>query len=287
MKCSVKSAFKFVLVATLSILVVGIALFSIFGFNNNVDYEDSYEIVVGISQNIEEKVKAVNEKAEKYFDDKKVEYVSKQSFNDGAGYIYKFDSKTDIDVDDLKNEIESVVNGGASVIVKVSEVKAVGNKLPLAILWIALIPFAVILVYLFFIEKFASALSVVFTSILSALMFASFMGITRLPAYPNFPVMLVASGILSSCVSAVMVNRFKNVLNTSGFENKPKIDIVDLGAKQSLFRVCSLLALAILSSIALMIVGGFLMGLQTFVMSVSTLFVSYYWTSYFWAFLKK
>ena len=72
MKNRLTVTFKVILTIVLSLIVVGITVASIFGFNNVVDYKDSYEVVVGINQKIDDKAETAKNTAEKYFEAKGV-----------------------------------------------------------------------------------------------------------------------------------------------------------------------------------------------------------------------
>ena len=60
---------KIWLVATVLIVLAGIVMLSLFGFNNTVDYSKGYELTVGVDQKIEGQ-DLVFQTAEEYFAEK-------------------------------------------------------------------------------------------------------------------------------------------------------------------------------------------------------------------------
>ena len=292
MKNRLTVTFKVILTIVLSLIVVGIALASIFGFNNVVDYKDSYEVVVGINQKIDDKAETAKITAEKYFEAKgvtPVEYFT-QKVNEGSKHVYKFESKTNIDVNDLKATIEKAVNDESiAIICEVNEVKDVSQKAPINVVWVLAIAIVFGLVYLAFTEKFASALSVALTSITSSVLFVALLGLTRIPVYPYLSMNLLVTFALTLVLSTVLARRYKEIINLGGEESFDKSDVVKKAAAISLKRFVLFGIVGLIFSVAITICGSYLsiLGIQFVVSIICSLVVSYGFMPIFWLSFKK
>lgn len=292
MKCRSNCVFKAIITVVLALIVVGIALASIFGFNNSVDYKDSYEVVVGVTQKIDEKSIAAKNAAENFFEAKgvaPVDYLS-QTSNDASRFIYKFETKTEIDVNELKAEIEKAVNDASiGVIAEVSELKDVSNKADLGLVWVLSIAVVFGLVYLAISENFASGLSAIFTAITAGVLFVAMLGLTRLPAYPFLSLNLMVTFILTFVLSLVLARRFKEIAILNGQESIDKVDIICKASCISLKRFILFGIIGLIFSIALAVWGSYLtiLGLQFVISIVCSFLVAYAFMPKFWLLLKK
>lgn len=286
---SVNSKFKLFLTITLSLIVVGVALLAIFGFNTTLENRDGYEITFGIEQNLPNKSELAKQSVDNLLNEKGIRVSNIQSLNKGAKYIYKFDSATNIDDTELKSVIENAINDSSiSIIASVDEVKDVNTKTTLGLLWALLIVIAFVFVYLFFVEKLKNTLSVFAVSFISTILFLALIGLTRIPVYPTLMSMILFTFAFSSCLSLVMTNRFKHLVNLSGNENESKEKIADIGAMSSLFRIAVISIIAIVFSIAFIFCGSYMfyIGLQLIVSVLSSAFVVFSWTPIIWSKLK-
>ena len=82
---------KWFIAVTLIVLVAGMAVFGFLGFNNSVDYSESYEINVRLEQNIDADKETMKTTADRFFADKGIKIVSSQMQDDGM--IYKLASE--------------------------------------------------------------------------------------------------------------------------------------------------------------------------------------------------
>ena len=70
MKNGVMSKVKHYIIALLVIVVVGVTLFGIFGFNQTSDFKDSYQVKVSIDRKAEGATQLLEESVEEFFDKK-------------------------------------------------------------------------------------------------------------------------------------------------------------------------------------------------------------------------
>ena len=214
--------FKWFIIATLAILVVGMTLFGVLGFNNTVDYKDSFEVRVSIDQTTDDAIEILRETTDKYFDEKGVndKGYSFQVMGDGATLIYKFSSMDDATVAKI-NALETVLNNAlastsAEAEISIDEVSG-ANDLQSGWVILALgIAMAVIFIYLLIMEKLASSVAVICSSALSMLLFIALMAITRMPAIPYVEVMACLAGIIGAVLAVTTVGRYKEEIKNAG-----------------------------------------------------------------------
>ena len=292
MKFSVTQKFKLWLVITLVVVVCGMIVLGVFGVNKSVDYKQSYEVTVGVDQNVDGASENVKVISEQYFKEKGIapKSYAYQSMNRGNVHIYKFQNATKIVATELTEYVtEKLANSKVVVESTVSEVVNYADSG----VWGLVIGLAVsavaVFLYLLIMEKLASALSVLFSSVISAVLALSVISLTRIPILPILGVAVSASALLSAILSTVMVGRFKeegknvNKISTS--------EIADKSEKNSVLRFAFVFFALLLVSIILGTVGG--LGYLTFValtllvVDVCAVFSSFVWTPIFWSALKK
>ena len=232
MKFSIVNKLKIWLIITLSVLLVGMVLFGVLGYNKSIDYRTSNEIDVKVFSVNDSKDCALTT-ANDYFDSinlKDKEYAFSSTV-DGDGFVilkYKFDKSVEtVNTQTLKSNIETALEEkGLTLEVEVNVLEAKNSIFPNT-LWLSislLIAIVVIFVYLFFTEKLASALSVIISGVVSILLFISMMAITRIPASPFDEIMESVSAIVTMILSAGLVVRFREEMkNTLEMIEKSKV----------------------------------------------------------------
>lgn len=310
MKMTSNVKFKLWITITLALIVAGMAILGIFGFNQTVDYSDSYELQVKVEKNLGDANVIMTEEVDKYFAEKGIkdaEY-SRQSETDGEKLIYKFKSSETLfedasGLDTIKSELktrieqafidrgsEQIKNAGLQVEVNAYSATHVINqnvwKFVLAI-GIALV---VMLVYVMIMEKVAGSLTVFFNAIIASILTIALMALTRVPAYPYLYGAIAISALLASVISMVIVNRCKEIARNVANE---KMTASEIGAKAtglSALRVMFMGGAILVASLLLIILGtGMLklMGLQLLVAGASSIFTAYGFTEIFYGLLKK
>ena len=138
------------------------------------------------------------EAVEGYFKEKAITPTLLSQKKEGVGLvlIYKFTEDVTEKCADLKNTVQSALDEkaeikGLTVETEINEVVATFNY---DFGWIVLamgITVLVFFVYLLFMEKFASAVSVIAVSVLSAILYVALMSIVRVPVNSTGAVVLI------------------------------------------------------------------------------------------------
>ena len=252
---------KIFLIVTLAVIVVGMTLFGVFGFNNAVREDKNYEVTIRVDQNLSDAGSIIKNQAEKYFDEIGASYFNYQQLKEGSAFVYSFKDnvikQSELDeilkssVAELKNEDGELINVVATATVK--EVLPTAENQVLDIFFALLIASAIILIYLLILEKPAVAFTTLINGILSLILFISVASIVRIPAYININVFIVASFVLSMVISAVICSRFKEIASSVGGEKMTNVEITSKSIKDSFFRVIIFLAIISLASICLLV----------------------------------
>ncbi len=286
--------FKWFIVATLAILVVGMTLFGIFGFNNTVDYKESYEVKVSIDQNVDDAVKILKETTDKFFetngiDDKGYAF---QTQGDGTTLIYKFSSLSDAQLAKIDG-LESVLNTAlASTSAEATvEPNVVSGANDLQSGWVILalgIAMVAIFIYLLIMEKLASAVAVICSSALSTLLFVALMAITRVPAIPFVEVLACLAGIIGAVLAVTTVGRYREeIKNTTGkFSAASVADAVAKKDKKKYLLALIAILVAAVAVAAFFVHYIMIMGAQIAIAGLVATFSAYFMTPFMWVLIK-
>ncbi len=305
MKHSVTGKWKLWVIVTVIVVVAGMAVLGFLGINNSVDYSASYEVSVGVDQDIQNSASELKSIADKYFEDKGLKPVDYafQTFDDGKIFVYKFYGETDLSAEALQKEfteslsakskeLESIISDGKlEVSAKVNYVSTVASY---DAGWLALalgIAAVAIFAFLWLTEKLASALSAACASAVAALLCTAVGFICRLPVYPFLAVAVAASFALAAILSSGMTNRFKEERKNVGNDKLSEREIADLAARSSKLRFSLTFAVVAVFAIALSVfgLGGYLtfVGLYALIAGASATFASYTFTPMIWAAVKS
>ncbi len=284
--CKLNLKAKLFIVISLVILVVGMSLFAL-GFNQTVDYKDSYE--VRITTNQRTGIDTVRTETESFFEANgiKAKDYAYQELGDGKVLIYKFNEEVPEKVNELQTYVQAKLPETMKVTVEINEVVSGGEKitgwaiLALGIAAVAIFAYALVM------EKLAGSVATVTSSVLAGLLFISLINITRLPAYPFVGVALGLSLALGGAISLSTVNRlneeYKNTNNADAFLIAEKVNKAE-GLKYLFIAVVLLIAAVAISAFFtpyMMIVGG-----QIAIAGLSAIATSYFGTPLLWALIK-
>lgn len=282
---------KWFIIATLVILVAGMTLFGIFGYNNTVDYaESSYELKVVLDQPLEDAETQLKKSANDYFEQKGIVVDSTQEVDEGMGIIFKFTNDVEKKLSEMQAEIENdLTSTGVKVdVFEFSIVHGSSNiKITNALIALA-VGLVAIFIYTVFMEKIASALAVCASFILSALVFTALVGLIRVPAAPLVEVSTVFAATLSAILSITMVGRFKEqVKNSEGKIDYARLSLGVMAIEKKKY-VLSLVVILIASValMALFISYTLYAGAQLLIAGVSAIGVSYFLTPLVWTAIK-
>ena len=277
---------KWFIAVTLIVLVAGMAVFGFLGFNNSVDYSESYEINVRLEQNIDADKETMKTTADDFFANKGIKIVSSQMQDDGM--IYKLASEQPAE---KIAELQDLINGkldGNKASASINVVYANYNLQPLSIIIAYAVALVAIFVYMLIMNKLASAVAVVCSSILSVLMAIALVALTRIPAAPYVQFMPILAGILSAVLSVITVGGYKEQLK--GAEKYSVKDIAEKVAVADKKKYVFALIITLVSAVAvaafmtpyMLILGG-----QIAIVGLVAVAVAYYFTPLLWTAIKK
>lgn len=286
---------KLFIVITLVALLAGMTMLGIFGFNNAVDYRGSYEVLVKATQNVEKSKEILKSSADKYMSDNGIKASSYafQQMDDGSVLVYKFDYDVTEDVQGLATAINAAFTAESLDVtaeVEVNQVKGT-NSLPAWQFVLALgIAVAVIFLYMLIMEKLASSVAVVCSSVLGFLLFVALTGLTRLPAVSFAGVGAAFATALSAILSASTVGKYKEEIKNSASSKISVYEIAEKVAKNEKKKYIFILGLVLVAAVALcalftpylMIVAGHLA-----LAGVCSAFSAYFTTPLIWTAIKK
>ena len=284
---------KIWLVATVLIVLAGIVMLSIFGFNNTVDYSKGYELTVGVDQKIEGQ-DLVFQTAEEYFVEKGIapKNYSKVYLNDGASVVYKFDSAVEIDKIDkvaLVSKIENAIdNEFALVSVDFNEISSYKQDNVLNFSLALLITAVVIFVLALILGKFKVSLGILLASIVSLIFYLGMVALFRIPVCDFLSVFTALSFIFGAILSAILLFKFKAITKLSDGKNTA-CEIAKQGAKSSVLKLVVLCFIVVLSSASLLIFGTTylkFLALHLLVSSVASISTAIIGGSSYWALSK-
>ncbi len=277
---------KLFVIITLVLLVVGMTLFGVLGFNQTVDNKKSYEVRVSVTLNIQESKETLLTETNAFFNEKgiKPQNYAFQTIGEGKTLIYKFNKQ--VDVSGLQEHLKSKIENN-DVVVENNEV--IGNsKFDIGWLLLALgLSALAIFVYAIIMEKLAASVAVISSSVASFVMFVALMGILRIPAYPFVGVSMAVSMILGAALSLATSTRlreeYKNVERPDVKEISEKV-MKEEGKKylSALVAVAiGAIALSVFLSAYMVVVAG-----QLVVAGLVGCAMSYFLTPIIWSAIK-
>ncbi len=247
---------KIWLIATVLIVLAGIVVLSVFGFNNTVDYSKGYELTVGVDQKIEGQ-DLVFQTAEEYFAEKGIvpKNYSKVQLNDGASVVYKFDRAVEIDKDALVLKIESAIdNEFALVSVDFNEFSIYKQENVLNFSIALLITAVIIFVLALILGKIKVSLGILLSSIVSLIFYLGMVALFRFPVCDFLSVFTALSFTLGAVLSAILLFKFKAIAKLSDGKNT-SCEIAKQGAKTSVLKFAYLSIVVVLTVATLLIFG--------------------------------
>lgn len=288
---NVMTKMKWFIIFALIVLVAGMTMLGLYGFNNTVDYSKSYEVRVRLEQNIDNHKQTLQNTADDYFASKGISIVSCQKEDDGVGIIYKLTDKVSNDkIAELQQKINEKLDGletGNNVTVTINQVYENSFLQPLNILIAYGIALVVIFLYMLIMNKLASAVAVVLSSIFSVLMFVAVVALTRIPAAPYFELMAMMSGVLGAVLSVITVGGYREKL-----KGAEKVSAKDIAIKVGKIDSKKYLFAFIVSMVGAVAVAAFLLpymmvlGGQIAIAGAVAVPVAYFVTPLIWMGIK-
>ncbi len=295
MKSGIMNKIKWFVISCLIILVVGMTLLGVFGLNKPIDYSDSYEINVSIAIDDDVLKQTMKETADKYFEENNIVVESTQIQEDGMSVIYKFTTDQTSKVQGLKQKLNSVFQSkiemlhGNEVNVESNQVGQGSIVQPLKILLAYGIAIASIFVYMLIMNKLASAVAVICSSVASVVLFIAMMAITRIPAVPFVEITAMLAGVLGALLSVSTVGRYREEIKNTTSNKFSVNEIADRVANSELKKYFYILVAVLIAGVAvlafltryMLIIGG-----QILIAGLVSALSAYFITPLLWTAIK-
>ena len=293
MKNGVMDKIKWFVVSILILLVAGMTVLGFAGFNNTLDYADSYEINITLEIVNDDAKEILKDTADKFLDLREVDKSSYQITKNGI--VYKMTDDPTGKVDNLKNALISALEANANtadneVTVKINKVSVLGEIMqPGKVLLAFGIAIVAIFLYMLIMNKLASAVAVICSSLVSVLAFISLIAITRIQAFPFFEISAVFAGILGAVLSVSTVGNYKKALKNT----TEKLSAKTVANKTSVLEAKKYLIALIGVLVAGFAVFAFftpylmIIGAQIMVAGVSATLSAFFTTPLLWTAIKK
>ncbi len=251
---------KIWLIATVLIVLAGIVLLSVFGFNNTVDYSKGYELTVGVDQNVDNQ-NLIETTTESFFAENNIapKKYSKVFLNDGSYVVYKFDGVIEFDKfykDALISKLETALNNEyIAVSVDFKEFKSFSEVNALSIALALIISAVAIFVFTIIFGKGRIAVTNLFASIVSVLSYLGMIALFRVPVCNFLGVFTAFSLALSVLVATLLTFKFKNILRIVSNEKMPLSEVASQGVKEGLPKFIVIIASVLALCVALLVFG--------------------------------
>lgn len=250
---------KLFVVLSLIIVVAGMALLGFLGLNNTVDYSNSYEVQVSVDHNKDGEGEIMREATEKFFADNDIKNVcySVQEMNDGAILIYKFTEDVTDKIAGLEASIQDALTSSAfaKANVSVNQVKGVDNQNLVNVAIALVVALVAIFIYLAIMEKIAGAIATFISGLISVLIALSLIALTRIPANPFMFITMAMALVVSVGISATLVTKFRKEAKNQT-DSKPNLkEIANVVLNSEMKRLLFVLAIFVLSALALCVLG--------------------------------
>lgn len=280
---------KIFIISALVILVAGMSMLAFLGFNQPVDNKDSYEMQISVNQVAGNAVEVLQSASEKAIKDNEMFVVSEQKLNGGATLIYKFNKDVSDKIEVVEKAVQSALDGtniiNIEANVSVHQLKGSHGSQVLKVALGLGIGILVASIFVLILNKFASALSVLSTSVLSIVLFMALVALTRIPAQPYFAVFTCVASILSLVTSTIITTKYKAEIKKDG-----KVSNAEVVGKvnSDLATAFALLMMAVLLfSLIFGIITSVFVGLIMFAAGVVGMFTAIYFTPFMWAITRR
>lgn len=294
MKIGVMNKVKLWIVITLAVVAVGMFVLGFVGFNNPVDYKTSYQVEISTEEDINGSLQMAMDTAEDFFKGKGIS-AKEYSFEvrDNGSVAYKFDKDVSDKIQGLEALIQSKLNDeelNLEASVEVSKVSPYVNKQVLGIALASVVALVASFIYLSIMEKVSGAVSVLGSSIISALLFTAILAITRIPALPFAIASIALTAVISAVLSAIFIGRVKDEIKNVANDKLSNSQLANIAGDKAIFTSIIALGVTVISSILLLAIGtGYMkfLGLQVLASGVSAVFGSFVWTPMIWSVARK
>lgn len=294
MKNATKHVKIFVIIA-LVIIVVGSALFGVFGFNQDVNYKTSYELNVTLNQNIGEASASMKTATDAYLAEKglNAEGYAFQELAEGKTLAYKFQENVlaDIDLDELEIRIQNAVKDDTGSAIGA---EAIFNEVTshhfrydyMAIIGIVVM-LIVLFIYLAFLNKIAGAVSVLVSVVISMLMFLAIVGGSRVYAGDFVGVGMLLTAVLTGAYSLFTVEYAQEYSKNVGNDKLSYFDLANMATNKVWLTATAVAGLLVAGGVAITLLVDLAIGVQLAIAGLVSAFASIGFAGFMWAVIKQ
>lgn len=274
MQFLIKNKLKVIIVSILVLLLAGLTMFGFLGFNQTVDYRNSYEMQVGLDRIAGDSVEILKDSTNKALNENGLNPIScsYQEMNEGATLVYKFNTDVTAKIASIEDAVnnELIAEFGASApkaVVKVYSLhKSIANNLYGVLFGLGL-SIAIIFIYLLIINKLASAVASLVSIFGAVVCLTAILGLTRVPVMNLASVYFVLGVIASLLLSVIYTTKFKKVSKAG---DRMVAKEVVKASYSSLLKITYIVACALaLVSVVLACLTNVFIGLGVLVASIS------------------
>ena len=299
MKCKLIKNSKLWIALTVFIIILGIVFISVFNFNNTVEYKDGYEVKVSLDQNFTGAEETIKETSEKYFNDNGLVYLDYETvtYNEGGAVVYKLSTPITIAQTEALNDAVKdalTAKGGSLALLIPTTSGFIGNSSQYFDISTCIIAIAIALVatfiYLYIMEKAATAFTVILTSLIAGAVFTALLGVTRIPALPYAGVAGIIAVVLSAVLAISVLSRCKEMLLNVANEKVSYKKIADKAVSLSLKRILFIAGAILVASILLIALGSMyvkFLAMQLLLAGGVAVVATLIWVPIIWSTLKK
>lgn len=284
-------SFRYFVVVALTLVVIGMVMLGVLGFNSSSDYVPAYEVTCTADESFGNNNSLMKSTASKVFKDNKVNYVSVSDKDDGCIVIYEFKKAVPEKViTDLQSAMDEAF-ASSTVDVEVLGRDTVGHKSSAEVWW-AVLAVGVLLVLAFFYlvlrYRWAAAFAMLVAVVAEVLVSVALTAITRVPVTTAYLAMAVLGAVMTIMLSVYFFSVIKEDMRVSG--KGTASEFVNRAFAGTFMKNMITLGAAVLAVIALLAIGGTAVkfaALQLLVVAISAVFVALGLTGGIYALFKQ
>ncbi len=210
---------KIFFISVLALLVVGMTLIGVLGFNQNVDNRGSYEMQISVNFDAQDSATVLKDASEKALKDNGLNPVAVQIADDGTLIIYKFNKDVSAYATKIENSVKNEIDKlGVTDLEATNSVKVVvgGYYSQVGKVLLALgIALAVVFLYALVVVKLSGGVAVLSSTVLSALLATALLGITRIPAGAYLAIFIAIAMAIGGGLALFLATKYKAGLKTA------------------------------------------------------------------------
>lgn len=292
-KFSFTANFKYFLIATLVIVVAGLAVLGFAGFNRSSDYVSAYEVKITADENFGKNNELIKSTASKVFKDNNVTPVSYKDIDSKCVVIYEFSSAIDADViTKLQAALDTAF--ASSTVVLTTEGSTTSVYSSISEVWWVLLAVGIILVLAFFYTviryKWAAAFSMLTAVLADILLVIALTAVTRVVVTPVYLSMVLVSVLLTVLFSMYMYSLVKENMKNTANAKMTDSEHAEVATKNAFLKNIITLGATLVIGLAMLIIGTTAIrfaGLQLILAGIAAVFTSVCLTGNIYAVYKN